>query len=457
MNKTFTLIIALLFIANMADAQFLIKKTDTGSLVPVEGELRFSQKQETGAWAVGDTYKSGLDVSGISEIYKGSTVFGLTYTVDDLLMSVNLEPQDKNLVYFPQTVTKDQFAGWGYDVDYAYDMILADYVARYGVEVAYDMFCKTQGDYAFDIDLPYYDSFYILVAGISPDMQKTTAVECYEIVTPDITPSANTFQIQLENVGPTSASVVVVPDDDLDPYTIVMLENDDIADWTDDDILDWLESNYRTYIESNLYYGPIQMDYSDGMLPETDYTVCVFGYNKGITTKLFRKDFQTEKAGDPSGITFEITPEVIDCYTALLHVKPSDETVLYFATMIREEQYEQYKDDLTQFMYDIAEGGFITINQYLDMFQSVGSVTKEYYELYPNTKYYSFAVAFEKNGDDIKFYEPVVCDEVVTTPAEDSRAAGRKSSDIRAEDRNRPVSVDKTPEPEIRLLRPVAK
>ncbi len=115
-------------------------------------------------------------------------------------------------------------------------------------------------------------------------------VQFVRVKTGDVPPSNNVIDIQISDITPYTAKVMIMPSNE-DPFAMVGVSTEQIKGLTDEELSQFLMSMVTDPVT-----GPFEADMR-GLSPETEYRVYAFGYYSGaITTQLFEKRFTTAKA-----------------------------------------------------------------------------------------------------------------------------------------------------------------
>ena len=263
-----------------------------------------------------------------------------------------------------------------------------------------------------DIENDYYENldaestYHIVAVYITSEGKADGEFEYATFTTADVKPSDNTFEVSYE-IAPRSVHISVTPSNN-DPYTVLLLREDQIEGTSDAELIQAAVS----------YYGFMTPVYNEAMEEEsklfagTKYYLLVFGYEAGKnTTAPVVKVFDAPKGADPNSLEISIVfdDSEVKGYKQHVTVQPNDETIDYLYEVIRsdysvEEFTAQYKKDVTA----NAENMGITLAQYLQSFSSFGEVEWDYY-LTPGKSYKVAALAVDAvKGEligDAKFSE----------------------------------------------------
>ncbi len=344
--------------------------------------------------------------------------FEITCKVSGKNVDVTVKPADKKMAYYSEILSDADYKDYGGDPVKAFQQIINFYKEIFG-EGTFD-FLKDMGDVSYSMDMDAYNlDAYVFAAGIDEDLNITTEVAMQAFKTDPLPLSDNTFDIKLLEKGPAKAVFHVTPSNN-DPYTMIVMEKEDLKGYTDDDLHSLFSNEYKGWIREHLYKGEMDMTYTDGLFPDTEYILFVFGWDTEPNTELNRFEFTTDKPSEGSDMTFEFEAEVqgpTDIYTKVV---PSDPEALYFTDVIKKSDVDKYgADHLDDYYKDICEnnGGFPFID-YMQLFVVVGTCEYLYDYLDPNTEYVLMAVPLTLEDDNVLFHTPQFYDGKLVTPAE---------------------------------------
>lgn len=263
-----------------------------------------------------------------------------------------------------------------------------------------------------DIENDYYENldaestYHIVAVYITSEGKAEGEFEYATFTTAAVKPSDNTFEVSYE-IAPRSVHISVTPSNK-DPYTVLLLREDQIEGTSDEELVQAALSYYG--FMTPVYNEAMEED--DKLFAGTKYYLIVLGYEAGkSTTAPVIKVFDAPKGADPNSLEISIVfdDSEVKGYKQHVTVQPNDETIDYLYEVIRsdysvEEFTAQYKKDLTE----DAEKLGMTLAQYLQVFASFGEVEWNYY-LAPGKPYKVAALAVDAiKGEligDAKFSE----------------------------------------------------
>lgn len=346
----------------------------------------------------------------------------IDFDKDALIMYCSITPADMDMYYYRETMTQAQVneLGGG-SVETAWQAALDSYYAIFGNSI-WDYYITTGFD-EWMVGTTYEETEYVMAAGIDTELNRITPVEYATLETGEAPQSDNTFVIEVKDITSSSAVVYVTPSNS-DPFSLVLVESNDIEGYTEDELRDLLINVYTDYVyDGNLFYQEMYMTYPEGTLyPNTEHTVLVFGWNTVPNTEIFKKTFKTLPPASSDDLTFEITAEVIDAWNLHGVFVPSDPDAQYFALAVADYEFEPYKDYPPQFIIDVCDNFGLPLSSYAEMFAQTGTYDHVFDNwndgIIPETSYYIWAVGFTAEGAGGTFGNWQIYEEILTTPAE---------------------------------------
>jgi len=183
-------------------------------------------------------------------------------------------------------------------------------------------------------------TYYAYAVGIAVDGTFTTAVAAIQVTTES--KSQNEFRLEKVAVTASTATYNIVATLALDTYAYGVVPSSAISGMTEKQVIEYMMSNNLIAT----YSGVCQTEFT-GLTPETDYTVCVFGYSTGVaTTNLVTATFKTEARQEFTGNVFSISVTAITQTSAKVTISVAEEAegIYYYFDILPEATY-------------IAEGG----------------------------------------------------------------------------------------------------
>lgn len=154
--------------------------------------------------------------------------------------------------------------------------------------------------------------YAVVVFGIDENGERTTDVAIERQRTASPQQSQMTFSIFVNSVTVNGAKVVFLPSTDEETYFTDVMDYETFSKFTSDDeivnnILDKIGSSINAYLTS----GQHTVDCSNMLVANTRYVAYCFGYNNGVTTRVFSQEFTTEelKTGSDAAVAINYTIE----------------------------------------------------------------------------------------------------------------------------------------------------
>lgn len=150
-----------------------------------------------------------------------------------------------------------------------------------------------RGEFEYDWEVNPGTEYTAIAFGYDSDIV-TTVPFTRSFNTPDWEDPSQQFRIEISNLTATTVDVRIIPaDKDMEYFTDIVVSAD-YEGLSDDEITEKLiDNSYYFYADSGIEDYPYY-----GLMPDTDYTVYVFGcdsYTEERTTPLYSLDLHTEK------------------------------------------------------------------------------------------------------------------------------------------------------------------
>lgn len=387
--------------------------TDSTYLVKVKAVAGSNSVYVDSEWAEISVRLENDETPGGDEVVKP---FEITCDVSGKNVFVQVKPSDKTMAHYSQILSEADYLDYGGEPVVAFQNIVNSYKEIFGDNTF--NFLKDVGDVEYSMDMDAYDlNAYVLAAGIDENLNITTEVVICPFKTEPLPLSDNIFVIDLIEIGPAKAVFEITPSND-DQYTMVLMEKDDLTGYTDDDLNSLFSKEYKGWIREHLYSGEMSMTYTNGLFPDTDYILFVFGWDTEPNTQLNKYEFRTEKPVEDSDMTFEFTAEVQGPTKIFAKVVPSSKESLYFTDVLMKSDLDKYgADNLDDYYKNICEtyGGYSFVD-YMRLFAVTGDNEYLYDYMEPGTEYVLMAVPIKIDGDNVIFYTPQFYSEPLVTP-----------------------------------------
>lgn len=263
-----------------------------------------------------------------------------------------------------------------------------------------------------DIENDYFENldaestYHIVAVYITSEGKAEGEFEYVTFTTAAVKPSDNTFTVSYE-IAPRNVHVTVTPSNK-DPYTVLLLREDQIEGTSDAELIQTAVSYYG-------FMTPVyneEMEKDEKLFAGEKYYLLVFGYEAGKnTTAPVVKVFDAPKGADPNSLEIAVVfdDSEVKGYKQHVTVQPNDESIDYLYEVIRSDYTveaftAQYKEDIVK----NAESMGVTLAQYLQIFSNYGEAEWNYY-LTPGKPYKVAALAVDAiKGEligDAKFSE----------------------------------------------------
>ncbi len=231
-------------------------------------------------------------------------------------------------------------------------------------------------------------------------------VDAFEIVIKDVTASAVTFDVNAADDEMRYVFMCVdkayadqFPDDE-------SLYQDDILYF--EEYLDYGYATIAEVIEAFTTFGDYADLVQDGLDPETEYLLYVYGLElDGTRTTDIYREYVTTKAIEKQDVSFDIAATV-DGSTIDVTITPSNNDIYYYFDCIAQESVDfDFGGDITataQYFidYNVDMGTYygMTVEEVIAEIASQG-VDQYLFECSPNTEYIIFAMAVSTDGNII--------------------------------------------------------
>ena len=366
--------------------------------------------------------------SSVAVIEVTTEIIGDAFTIeyeDDrqmMVLDVTITPKDPGMMFFRETLEDNYFQYFGGNVEDAWANALQSYVDMFGSS-ALGMIAE-KGTVNYPVEYIYDQHTYIMVAGIDSSLNRITSIVDTVFYSGPVPASDITFEVEAREITTSSAVVYVTPSNN-DPWSMLLLESDNLSGYSEADVENLVNVSYREYInDDRVYSGELSMTYREGSLdPDTEYTVLVFGWNTALSTDVYRYTFTTESASSSQDLTFTWDIEVLGPMEIDVTITPSDMNAQYIVIPMPDYDYEYFGTDVNAYLeYILMEQ--ITPYQYASMFATTGVTDRVFNEfddgIYPQSSYMFMAIGVDLDNSTrtVKFYEPQLYGEMVTTPAQ---------------------------------------
>ncbi len=337
--------------------------------------------------------------------------YGMKIEVLDLHSShckVRVTPDDPDMYYFLGVSLEDHFLenyGGTDDMKTAVGNFIETQIIMNSDVPVSDLLHK--GTYEREVTGLRPDENFIVFACFTDELGTITGEVEYTVETaPAVAESTNTFNIEIEQITATNATVFITPSND-DDYICFEMPQFVYADKTMEELEAFLLKNYSPFFPSYTYRGEHMHSFEDKLDPDTEYMIIVFGYDGGITTPLTTKKFRTKEPNDPTNVTFGIQVVELTARSASITFSPSDNSVSYLAIVADEDLLKAYGGATPQgvkTLIDMEIRQSILVGECADRAEFAQSYTKRgeqtgNFSLIPGAKHYACAVCVDKDGN----------------------------------------------------------
>lgn len=338
------------------------------------------------------------------------------------LVTVTITPDDPEMLYYREAFDDYYYEDLGGNPEDVWTNALQSYIDMFGSPENVLAMIASRGVDEFQYEYVYDEHTYILVAGMDSSLNRITPVVDTVKYSGPVPPSDITFEVEVDEITTTGAVVYVTPSNN-DPWSMLLIENSTLSEYSKDELEELVKVTYAGYInDGRVYNGALDMTYSEGKLePDTEYAVLTFGWNTTLSTEIYRHVFKTLPASSSENLTFEWVVEILGPTDIHVIVTPSDMDACYFVLPLTMEDYEMYGDDIEGYIEYVTEG-FLTPYEYASMWNVTG-IDDEYFNyeyISPGTSYKLLAVGvdIDNEAETADFYSPQYYEKTVTTPYE---------------------------------------
>lgn len=227
--------------------------------------------------------------------------FGIN--VDDITpetAAIKIVPSDETRPYFFDCVTRKEYDAWGGDGNTIAQNL--DYIVRaieifaiQGYDYSYDFFTK-KGIYEKSLSDLLPETEYVAFAfGLDDDGTVISTLETEHFTTERYAPEPvdMTFVITPSSIKFNGAVVHFVPSDKKQPYFTDIMDYATYSGFDSDEELTGHVISEAGDLRPFLTAGDHDVDATKYLASGTRYVAYCFGYNKGVTTRVFSQEFTT--------------------------------------------------------------------------------------------------------------------------------------------------------------------
>lgn len=426
---------------NGVDVTEYLEKILSRGVVESESGMVFQPGTEYCFYCFGLTKYKEITTEVTRKIFKTEDpqltdcTFETNTKTDGCRVYIDIIPSDKNQIYW-EGVAQESLVQMQYQGDVS-KVISGDigafisYAEMLGIDPEKILSSLwLQGDLQVaHFDLVGNSNYISYVAAIDKKGNVISEIKTSMFATTETTPSKVQFSVNLGRVTYATAEANVVPTQ-IDPYVAMILPSSELEGMSETAVMNYIIDSYVIYdqLKSMVYQGQKTVS-AEKLIPDTEYSLCVFGYETVPTTELNRTDFKTKPTANPDDVTFEFTASNLLDRSAKLKVVASDESVTYLGGMISEAEYAAAATPTdavkalveAEIAAEIKYGKFADKAAYIAKKGINGTMESDIIALAPATVYYPFAICVTKAGEFVS--EARFGEKVTTEAASKSDAA----------------------------------
>lgn len=256
---------------------------------------------------------------------------------------VKVTPEDPSAQYFLGVATEEHFAEFG-PMDAGSigatvtNFIETQMIMNPDLSVGELMH---KGTYSRDVTGLQPEQTFVVFACYTDDYgAPASGITLIRETTPAVTESMAEFEIEIDQITATSATIFITPSTD-DPYVWMELPDYVYEDMSMEELEAFLLKNYKPFFPLHSTTGEMMHSFDGKLDPDTEYMIIVFGYDGGLTTDLTTKKFRTLSPNDASDVTFQFAYSDLTSRSVNMTFTPSDNSVSYLAIVVDEETLER--------------------------------------------------------------------------------------------------------------------
>lgn len=338
-------------------------------------------------------------------IEKIDVSFDIALEVDGPNLSMKVTPSDKNIRYYTDVKLKSDWKNgpdiqswiqsliWRGSISGQTRQEVVDGISSYG---------DTTKEYYLNADTEYY----AFAAAINDDGIICSEEKTVLFTTGEVAMSDNTFDISINETGSTHVDFDIIPSAKNDVYTYAVTPASEWEGMTDEEYVDSYAAANEFFLLMSARSGDARNIKVEGLSPETEYYIFVFGYEQArITTGITKLGFRTSRSGDASNLSFEFRSSDIGSNKVTVTVNPSIQEALYYWDLVpataTEEEARSAVDARVQHYLDIGYRGsraevFATKGSRGTIEKSITAYDFGYVNIEPATEYKIFAVGIDE-------------------------------------------------------------
>jgi len=183
-------------------------------------------------------------------------------------------------------------------------------------------------------------TYYIFILAIDEYLRVCSNPTYVTITTEDVEPSSNTFTISITKCYSDGVSASVHPSN-TDPFFWDIVSAESCQGKTDTEIIKMIVKKYGSSDLSELTNSEVAyITNANDLQPNTEYYICVFGWNAAPTTGLTKKKFTTAPPVDYSTLSLNLEAYGVAANQASIMVTPSDNDITYIYSICHKSVFD---------------------------------------------------------------------------------------------------------------------
>lgn len=283
---------------------------------------------------------------GQEEPEKTTEEKGFKIEINDLHSSycqVKVTPEDPAAQYFLGVATEEYFAEFGPADEASIKATAANFIETQIImnpDLSIGQLMH-KGTYSREVTGLQPEQKFIVFACYTDDLgSPTSEITLIRETTPAVTESKTEFEIEIDQITATSATLFITPSTD-EPYVWMELPEFVYKGMSNEELETFLLKNYKPFFALHSTTGEMMHSFDGKLDPDTEYMIIVFGYDGGLTTPLTTKTFRTLKPNDATDVTFEFSYSNLTSRSVSMTFIPSDNSVSYLAIVVDEATLER--------------------------------------------------------------------------------------------------------------------
>ena len=340
----------------------------------------------------------------------------LTISVTDITPTtarVSVEPKQPSVPYYFDLLSEqfyDEYSVRGFQLflDNTIQVLMASN-GQSKAQVLSQILSEGRDEHLFT-DLEAGSVYYVVAMYVDSDGQLCSEVATAQFTTSAISPSHNSFELQLGSASYDGVAYTVTPTIISEPYILIPWNRQFVDQASDEEFISHCIG--RSDIERFCCVGA-QSGVIEGCMPGWEYYLVAFGYQGGVaTTGLFKIPFTTDGGSEPDQCRFTFDVFGIDYEGATVRVTASAAHNAFFwdivegslyATLVAEVGVEQAMERLLSQALEQHAVAYGSKYNALETLCSYGEVRaqRSFNNLRQGTEYIPWAVCIDSAGNAI--------------------------------------------------------